>query len=82
MNYDEHVVCLNECMAFIPQNDNHVCMFNFSSIFLQFICMYMFMGRFSRMVNGLVASSSSVEGLGMLQCGNRATGCSMGLSGP
>ena len=38
----------------------------------QFSCMYMFMGLVSRMVNGMVASSSPVEGSGTLQCGIRA----------
>ena len=34
--------------------------------------MYMFMGLVFRIVNGMVASSSSVGGSGMLQCGIRA----------
>ena len=71
MNY-EHVVCLNEFMVLLSLNDNHVCMFYFSSIFLQFICMYMFMGWFARMVNGLVAFSLPVGGSGTLQCGIKA----------
>ena len=34
----------------------------------------MFMGLVSRIVNGMVESSSSVGGLGTLQCGIRASG--------
>ena len=36
------------------------------------ICMCMLMGLVSRIDNGMVASSSLVEGLGTLQCGIRS----------
>ena len=38
-----------ELYVLLPLNDNHVCMFYVLSIFLQFICMYMFMGLDARM---------------------------------
>ena len=45
----------------------HLCMFYFKAF--QFLCMYMFMGLVAQIVNGMVASSSSVKGSGTLQCG-------------
>ena len=38
-----------EVYVLISLNDNHVCMFYVYAFFLQFICMYMFMGLVSRM---------------------------------
>ena len=61
-----------ECMVLLLLYDNHVCMFLIPSIFLQSICMYMFMGLVAWMVNGMVASSSPVGGLGTLQTGIKA----------
>ena len=43
--------------------------------------MFMFMGLVAQMFDGLVASSSLVGGLGTLQYGIIAHGCSMGLNG-
>ena len=49
-----------ECMVLLPLYGNNVCMFYFKVF--QFLCMYMFMGLVSRIVNGMVASSSSIGG--------------------
>ena len=71
MNYDEYVECLNVCFAStVCLIIMHLCMFYFK--LFQFLCMYMFMGLVSRIVNGMVASSSSVGGLRKLQCGIKA----------
>ena len=71
MNYYEHVECLNVCFSFtVCLIIIHLCMFYFKAF--QFLCMYMFMGLVTRIVNGMVVSSSSVGGLGTLQCGIRA----------
>ena len=59
-----------ECMVLILLYGNNVCMFYFKSF--HFLCMYMFMGLVSWIVNGMLASSSPVEGSGTLQCGIRA----------
>ena len=52
-----------ECMVFLSLNGNDVSMFYFQIIS---VFMYMFVGLVSRIDNGMVASSSLVEGSGTL----------------
>ena len=69
MNDDEHVECLNECMFSSVVYVNDLCIYACSSSnhFIQFLCIFMFMGLVSQMFNDTVASPSPVRGLVMLQ---------------
>ena len=61
----------------------HPYMFSILRILFQH-CMHVLVhgASFPEVFDGSVASSSLVRGSGMLQCGIRAKGCSMGLNGP
>ena len=52
-------------MVLLPLYGNTVCMFYFKAFQFFYVCM--FMGLVSQIVNGMVASSSSVRGSRMLQ---------------
>ena len=56
---------MSECMFFFCCVLNNYACFT-SRHFVQFLCMHMFMGIVSWIVNGMVASSSPVGGSGTL----------------
>ena len=66
MNDDEHVECLNECMFASAVYVNDYASYHVLCSSNSVLYMFIFMGRFARMVNGMVASSLLIGGSGML----------------
>ena len=70
MNYDEHVECLDVWVFFRCMITMYASLLQ--SILFHFLCMHILMGLVSHLANGMVASSSPIEGLGMLHIGIKA----------